>query len=176
MVTSLQAPLRSRTAGFPRSGSDLSFPATAFPPRLRCCRLTPIHPHRGGLRATLVPSLRIAVAPGSASGPAPGPLSAQSPFARLGRDLRGGNLPAPSASVTLPSSLLQAHAPVRAPPLPSGQPLVEGSVPVVVSPGCNTDLPDGSSVNPSPDAWTPTPVDPPVLLLVTSRRAAAFPA
>lgn len=52
----------------------------------------------------------------------PGPLSAQSLFARLGRDLRRRSLQAPSAGVTLPSSLLQAHAPVRVPPLAYGVP------------------------------------------------------
>src|SRR4030095_16986044 len=48
----------------------------------------------------------------------------------------------PSAGVTPPASLLRAHAAVLNPPLASGLPLVNGSVPVAVSPGWEEDLPD----------------------------------
>jgi len=46
MATFLQAPLRSRTVGFPESGSDLGFPPNAFPMRMKLKRwhaYTPIH-------------------------------------------------------------------------------------------------------------------------------------
>jgi hypothetical protein len=47
----------------------------------------------------------------------------------------------PSAGVTPPSSLLRAHASVLNPPLAYGLTLVDGSMPVAVSPGWEEDLP-----------------------------------
>ena len=49
------------------------------------------------------------------------------------------------------------------------------SLQLTVSPCWEQHLPDVISANPSSDAWTPTPVVPTVHMLVSSRRASAFP-
>jgi hypothetical protein len=80
-----------------------------------------------------------------------------------------------SAGVTLPSSLLRAHAAVLHPPLAYGLPLHNGSVPVAVSPGWEEDLPDVISAYLSLRAWTSTPAARVVHLPVSSHTTAAFP-
>ena len=81
----------------------------------------------------------------------------------------------PSAGVTPPSSLLRAHASVLNPPLAYGLTLVNGSVPVAVSPGWEEDLPDVLSAYLSLRAWTSTPAARVVHLPVTSHTTSAFP-
>ena len=49
VATFPQAPLRSRTVGFPQSGSDLGFSSGAFPNRCEAQALTYIHPAFAGL-------------------------------------------------------------------------------------------------------------------------------
>ena len=61
-------------------------------------------------------------------------------------------------------------------PLPTVSPLVNGSVPVAVSPGWEEDLPDVISASLSLRAWTPTPAARVVLVPVSSHTTAAFPA
>ena len=80
-----------------------------------------------------------------------------------------------SAGVTLPSSLLRAHASVLNPPLAYGLPLNNGSVPVAVSPGWEEDLPDVLSAYLSLRAWTSTPAARVVHLPVSSHTTTAFP-
>lgn len=60
-------------------------------------------------------------------------------------------------------------------PLPTVSPLVNGSVPVAVSPGWEEDLPDVLSAYLSLRAWTPTPAARVVHLPVSSHTTAAFP-
>jgi hypothetical protein len=114
-----QAPLRSRTVGFPESGSDLGFPVAAFPPEAKRSRLTPLRPDPSGLLTTLVPTLRDTVDLGSKSEAVPGPPSAQSPFASRRCYLRPWGVRTPSTAITQPSSLLRTHASVLPPPAAS---------------------------------------------------------
>ena len=80
-----------------------------------------------------------------------------------------------SAGVTLPSSLLRAHAPVLHPPRASVLPSDTRSVQVAVSPCWEEDLPDVISAHPSLRAWTPTPAALEVRVPVSSPKTAAFP-
>ena len=58
MVTFLEAPLRSRTVGFPESGSDLGCIPEAFPTRMKLKCWHMYTPLRIGLPSDLVPNLR----------------------------------------------------------------------------------------------------------------------
>lgn len=125
--------------------------------------------------ATLVPSLRIAVVPGSASGTAPEPPSVQSPFACF-RCYR------PQRDVTHPfgERYLPVFAPTGSCASPRLSDRLRSSLGRPVFAGCRQPrLRRGpsrrSSVNLSSDAWTPAPVVVTVLVLVTSRDASAFP-
>lgn len=80
-----------------------------------------------------------------------------------------------SAGITPPSSLLQAHAPVRNPPAASGYPSVSRSLPVAASPVWVSDLPGVISATLSQRAWTPTPAARGVRLPVSSPTTTAFP-
>ena len=60
-------------------------------------------------------------------------------------------------------------------PLPTVSPLVNGSVPVAVSPGWEEDLPDVISASLALRAWTPTPAARMVHVPVSSHTTAAFP-
>ena len=60
-------------------------------------------------------------------------------------------------------------------PLPMVSPLVNGSMPVAVSPGWEEDLPDVISASLSLRAWTPTPAARMVHVPVSSHTTAAFP-
>ena len=87
MVTFPQAPLRSRTVGFPESGSDPGFPLRAFPPVVRFKRRLAYAPTSDG---SLASSPLVSTTPRRGSGSPPalcpgsvlGPPGAQSPFAR----------------------------------------------------------------------------------------------
>jgi hypothetical protein len=120
-ITFPQAPLRSRTVGSPESGSDLGFSSDGLPKAAEAQMLVHIHPapfrfarqtrsdNRLRIHRCARPCVRIA--------PAADPPSAQSPFARdkaLPSPVRVSRTP--SAGITLPSSLLRAHAPVLPPP------------------------------------------------------------
>jgi hypothetical protein len=80
-----------------------------------------------------------------------------------------------SAGITLPSSLLRAHAPVLHPPAASVIPSDSGSMQVAVSPCWEEDLPDVVSAPPALRAWTPTPAALEVHMPVTSPTTSAFP-
>ena len=79
------------------------------------------------------------------------------------------------AGVTLPSSLLRAHAPVLTPPSASEVSSHSGSVQVAVSPCWEEDLPDVVSAHLSLRAWTPTPAALEVPLPVSSPMTSSFP-
>ena len=80
----------------------------------------------------------------------------------------------PSADVTLPSSLLRAHAPILNPPRASVLPSNTRSLQVAVSPCWEEDLPGVHSANLSLRAWTPTPAALVVHLPVSSHKTTAF--
>ncbi len=120
-ITFPQAPLRSRTVGFPKSGSDLgliprkstqrerslsadshtSLPTLVYP---RICPLTVLRPHMSGTEGTTK---------------CPEPLC---PIKEL--PIMVGHPSVPSEGITPPSSLLRAHAPVLNPSTASGFNLV----------------------------------------------------
>lgn len=119
-----QAPLRSRTVGFPQSGSDLGFPLGAFPvvAMLKCwLTSTPLTPVCPQTRPRFEGRLLSAQSPRTTLGPP----SAQSPFAtircyRLVGDvvhLLGGRYPAfiaPTGSCARPIALPPPLASPRA--------------------------------------------------------------
>jgi hypothetical protein len=80
-----------------------------------------------------------------------------------------------SAEITLPASLLRAHAPVLPPPVTFGVPSDAGSVQVAVRPCGQEDLPDVVSAPLSLRAWPPTPVALEGLVPVSSPTTSAFP-
>ena len=76
-----QAPLRSRTVGFPQPGSDLGFPSWAFPDSRRSSS-TDIHtPRPRWFTYELVPRFEGSLFPTQCPSATLGPPSAQSPFA-----------------------------------------------------------------------------------------------
>jgi hypothetical protein len=81
----------------------------------------------------------------------------------------------PSAGATLPSLLLQTHAPILHPLRASGLPSDTKSWQVAVSPCWEEDLPDVISAHLSLRAWTSTPAARVVHLPVASHTTAAFP-
>ena len=139
LATFPEAPLRSRTVGFPESGSGLGS-ARHFSgrpsPTARNCVLAHPSPRRGGVC--------IAPSPRRRPGRNPAlclvayrlswPPSAQSPFARSGRYPRRGGLNTAWRGVTPSSSLIRAHAPDHPPPRASARALRAGSLQVVAVP------------------------------------------
>ena len=69
LATFPQAPLRSRTAGFPQSGADLDFPSAFCPPRPKRFRLTPIRPGPPRLTRGARSCIKNTVAPAQRPGP-----------------------------------------------------------------------------------------------------------
>ena len=110
LATFPQAPLRSRTVGFPESGSDLGFPSWAFPVARGLSAGTHT-PRRRWFTQQTRPRFEGQRDLGSVSERHPGPPSAQSPFAspRCYRPREASS--ATSEGITPPSSLLRAHAP-----------------------------------------------------------------
>jgi hypothetical protein len=146
LATFPEAPLRSRTVGFPESGSGLGsachFSGRAFPQRakLRCWRTLPPRwslPYPfATLQAPRNPALRLVRTRLS------WPPSAQSPFARNRRYPRRDGLKAAWRGVTPSSSLIRAHAPDHHPPHASARALYAGSLQVLASPCWAMALPD----------------------------------
>lgn len=79
--TFLQAPLRSRKAGFPRSGSDLGLSSLSLPSRRVAQVLAGIHRAQRWFTHRLVPASRCDVLSAQSPSANLGPPSAQSPFA-----------------------------------------------------------------------------------------------
>ena len=76
-----QAPLRSRTAGFPRSGSDLGFPSWVFPGSRRGSSTDIRTPRPRWFTQELVPRFESGFSSAQCPRATLGPPSAQSPFA-----------------------------------------------------------------------------------------------
>jgi hypothetical protein len=124
-----QAPLRSRTVGFPESGSGLGsarhFPETGLPMPSKAQAMARVHPRLSWFTGPLAPRPGQPRYPGSVSGYGPSRRNrrvprAPLPVASVARD-RAASWTA-SEDVTLPSSLLRAHAPVPPPFLAFGSP------------------------------------------------------
>ena len=91
-MTIPQAPLRSRTAGFPRSGSDLGFPSWVFPASRRSSS-TDIHtPRPRRFTHELVPRFEGGLVSAQCPRASLGPPSAQSPFAARRRYRHAGGV------------------------------------------------------------------------------------
>jgi len=177
MATFPQAPLRSRTVGFPESGSDLGLSPKGLPDRGEVQVLAHIHPCRPRFASRARPRFGGAGLPWlCVQEPPPGPPSAQSPFAQLRSCRRRDGLHGPPrrALPPLPRSYGLMRQTKSLPP-PTVAPLVDGSWQVAASPCWEMALPDVISANPSPSAWAPTPAVPVVLCPVSSHRATAFP-
>ena len=170
-----QAPLRSRKAGFPRSGSDLGFPSWAFPDSRRSLS-TDIHtPHPRWFTHDLVPASKAGLSRLRVRGPPWDRQAPRAPSLHAGVTVMQKTSCVSSQNITSTSSLLRAHAPDRCPPVALGSASGSRSLQVAVSPCCATVLPDVISADPSIRVWTLAPVAPKVQFPVSSFRALAFP-
>ena len=175
VATFPQAPLRSRTAGFPRSGSDLGFPSWVFPDSQRSSS-TDIHtPRQRWFTHELVPSFPAALPRLSVRGPPWDRQVPRAPSLHVGVIDRQKTSCVSSRNITSTSSLLRAHAPNRRPPAAFGIASCGRSLQVAVSPCCATVLPDVISADLSLRVWTNTPAAPRVHVPVTSPETMAFP-
>jgi len=153
------APLRSRTVGFPESGSDRGLYPHCLPSgvRLKCW---PIYaPLLRRFACKNRPVFNGSAILGSASKTIPGPPRAQSPFARIeALPLSARCLASRQRALPL---LLRSYGLMRQsihPPASFGSRLVVGSLQVVTSPCWVLDLPGVISADPSLGVWTRTPV------------------
>ena len=155
-----QAPLRSRKAGFPRSGSDLGFPSWTFPDSRRSSS-TDIHtPRPRWFTHELVPSFPATWPRLRVRGPPWDRQVPRAPSLHAGVTGMQKTSCVSSQNITSTSSLLRAHAPNRCPPAAFDKVSCGWSLQVAVSPCCATVLPDAISADLSVRVWTPTPVAP----------------
>jgi len=170
-----QAPLRSRTVGFPQSGSDLGFPSWAFPDSRRSSS-TDIHtPRLRWFTHELVPSFPAALPRHSVRGPPWDRQAPRAPLLHAGVAVMQETSGASSQDITPTSSLLRAHAPNRCPPAAFDKVSCGRSLQVAVSPCCATVLPDVISADLYLRVWTHTPAAPRVHVPVSSPGTMAFP-
>ena len=179
--TFADAPLKSRTARFPGSGSKhwritvglpkawrgLNAGSYPPPPVLVCRQPRLLEPS-----SAYVPVLSSR----PPRRPSAGRQVSRAPLPNSGVTSVGETWSASWEGVTPPSSLVLAHA-----PLPLGSPLLRflasfgESLQVVTSPCCPRQLPDVISENLSLDAGSPTPAVHRVLSPVSSTVSSAFP-
>jgi hypothetical protein len=175
MVTFPRAPLRSRTVGFPESGSDLGCPPQGLPTRGEAQALARIHPGPSWFAARARRRFEDPRVPARCPGAVLRPPSAQSPFARLGCYLRRGGVP----------HHLQERYPLFLAPTgscarPNPSPLLRSSLGREVFAGC-CQTPAGRwpfptfSVDLSRDAWACAPAARVVPVPVASHATSAFP-
>lgn len=177
MATFPKAPLRSRTVGFPESGSDPGSPPQAFPRGVWLKRWRAYTPDTAGL---LVPYPRYGKSAflGTVSehrspiGAAkyPEPLCPRQALPAAARCLASCRRAFPLR----PRSYGLMRRTTALPP-PPALASVGGSVQVVASPCWAMALPDVISVSPSLDAWAPIAAVRWVHLPVTSPTTSAFP-
>jgi hypothetical protein len=170
-----KASLRSRTVGFPESGSDLGFPSRAFPTvaKLKCW---PTYaPALAGL-PTSSPSLRGSAYPGSVSGRRPGAAKCPEPLCP-GKELPCRGRPREPPGRELPLRLRSYGLMRRTKSLPpiSGTALYGGSLQVVASPCWELAFPDVISASLSLDARTSVTAGRAVLLPVASQHDFGLP-
>jgi hypothetical protein len=170
------SPLRSRTAGFPRSGSDLGFPSWAFPRSRRSSSTDIRTPRPRWFTHELVPASRVAGVLGSVSKGHPGAAKCPEPLCCAPVLPSRRRRRAPPRRTLLPLhrsyGLMRRTAALLSPP---ASPSCSRSLQVAVSPCCATVLPDVISTDPSPRVWTSTPAAPEVHVPVASPRTMAFP-
>jgi hypothetical protein len=111
-----QAPLRSRTAGFPRSGSDLGFPSWAFPESRRSSSTDIRTPRLRWFTHELVPSFPAALPRLSVQGPPWDRQAPRAPLLHVGVTAHGEGVARLLEGRYPSSSLLRTHAPNRCPP------------------------------------------------------------
>lgn len=170
-----QAPLRSRKAGFPRSGSGLGFPSWAFPDARRSSS-TDIHtPRPRWFTHDLVPASKAGWTRRRVRGPPWDRQVPRAPLLHAGVTAMQKTSRVSSRDITPTSSLLRAHAPNRRPPTAFGIASCGRSLQVAVSPCCAAVLPDVISADPSLRVWTSTPAALRVHVPVTSPETMAFP-
>ena len=176
ITTIPQAPLRSRTAGFPRSGSDLGFPSWAFPRSRRSSSTDIRTPRPRWFTHELVPRFEGGRVLGSVSKGHPGAAKCPEPLccAPVLPSRRRRRAPPRRTLRPLHRSygLMRRTAALLSPP---ASPSCSRSLQVAVSPCCATVLPDVISTDPSPRVWTSTPAAPEVHVPVASPRTMAFP-
>ena len=176
MATTIpQAPLRSRTVGFPQSGSDLGFPSWACPDARRSSSPDLHTPRHAGLPANSS-SLRAQRDLGSVSERRTGTAKCPEPLCCMAVLPPRRRCPASPRRTLLP--LHRSYGLMRqtcCPPCGFGIASHTGSLQVAVSPCWAQALPVVVSANPSLRVWTPTPAAPRVHMPVTSPRTLAFP-
>ena len=118
VATFPQAPLRSRTVGFPQSGSDLGFPLQVFPARSAIQALTHLHLAHAGLPTNSSPLRGSVCSRLCVRETTLGPPSAQSPFAPCRRYRHGGGV---ARLLERRYSFVIAHTDSCARPLPSSR-------------------------------------------------------
>ena len=165
-----QAPLRSRTGGFPQAGADLGLPAVALPSRAQLQRCPPDTPLRDGLLPRALPGAPAPPVRGLLARPRASRPGAR---ARRARTRRGR-----SAHVTRrdPAGIACPGAGAR--PSPSswlGPPLTPRSGPVAGSPCGEQALPDVLAASRSRRAGPPPPAAREAPGPVASLPTAAFP-
>jgi hypothetical protein len=177
MATVPEAPLRSRTVGFPESGSDPGFSPRGLSTGGVAQALTRIHhtrlrfaPRLASACATMRPRPCVRTGRGAKAARCPEPLRLDSALPDPGRRR------APPREVLAP---FLAHTGSCARPRLSRRPW--SSLWLRVFAGCCQPLlrrgpSQRYSACPSPRAWTPTPAASGVLLPASSPRASAFPA
>jgi len=177
MATFPEAPLRSRTVGFPESGSDPGLSPWGLSTGDVAQALTRIHPARSRFAPKLAPAYRkratrlcVRTRPAAKAARRPEPLCPDPALPDPGRR------PAPPREVLAP---FLARTGSCARPRPSRRP--RSSLRLRVFAGCSQPLlrrgpSQRYSAFPSPRAWTPTPAASGVLLPASSPRASAFPA
>lgn len=175
VATFPQAPLRSRTVGFPQSGSDLGIPSGAFPESRRSLSPDVHTPRPRWFTHELVPASRAADCRRSVREPPWDRQVPRAPSLHAGVTVKQKTSRVSSQNITSTSSLLRAHAPNRCPPAAFGIASCGRSLQVAVSPCCAAVLPDVISTDPSLRVWTSTPAAPRVHAPVASPETMAFP-
>jgi len=159
------SPLRSRKAGFPRSGSDLGLPSWACPDSRRGLSTDIRTPHPRWSTHDLVPTSKAGLSRLRVREPPWDRQVPRAPSLHAGVTVMHKTSCVSSQNITSTSSLLRAHAPNRCPAVASGIASLllascGRSLQVAASPCCAPVLPDAISADPSVRVWTPTPVAP----------------
>jgi hypothetical protein len=174
-VTFPRAPLRSRTVGFPESGSDLGLSSGGLPTEVEAQALARVHPsppwftlQPSPFFEARLPRLRVRDRPGTTECPEPLCTTETLPPSWKCPALPRWALPHLRRSYGLMR---------RTKTLPPPSALASGgwSLQVAASPCWEMALPDVISADSSLDAWACTPAARVVLIPAASHAASAFP-
>ena len=140
----------------------MAYPQAGLPTTVEAYVPAHIHPARSWFACRLDNISWNTVSPGSTSrhSPLDAHHAPRAPLPLQGVTPPGVASPATWNGITLPSSLIRAHAPDQLPPTHFGLSLARGSLQVAASPCWDLAFPDVISASLSPGAWTPTPVGP----------------